>query len=80
MRMKYEKWDEFAKKVYTSEEIEEAERKADLVTQLIESRKEVNAKRFGIYDWHKTACDCSFGKRESKRTDRNVIKSFVRVR
>ena len=40
MKTKYETWDEFARKVYTSEEIEEAERKADLITQLINARRE----------------------------------------
>ena len=42
MKTKYETWDEFAKRIYSPEEIEEAERKADLVTQLIQARQEKN--------------------------------------
>ena len=40
MKTKYETWNDFARKIYSPEDVEEAERKADLITQLIAARKE----------------------------------------
>jgi ribosome-binding protein aMBF1 (putative translation factor) len=38
--MRYEKWSEFKKKIYSEAEITEADEKADLICALVEARKE----------------------------------------
>ena len=38
--MKYEKWSDYKKRIYTTEEIADADKKADLICSIIEARKE----------------------------------------
>ena len=38
--MKYERWDDFEKRIFTKEEIEESDKKAELICSIIEARKE----------------------------------------
>ena len=38
--MKYEKWSDYKKRIYTAEEITEADKKADLICSIIDARRE----------------------------------------
>ena len=40
MKIEYENWDDLKKKYFSAQEIEEAEKKADLICALINARKE----------------------------------------
>ncbi len=40
MNIEYEKWSDLKKEYFSAEEIEETERKADLICELIQARKE----------------------------------------
>ena len=40
MKIEYENWDDLKKKYFSAQEIEEAEKKADLICALIKARKE----------------------------------------